>query len=176
MWAHYADSSQGMCVEYDLSALKTGHPALNYLFPVFYSDKRYVRYSLKDLAESQRCLENDIEKCTEIDKYVLDELKGMEALYLTKGEKWDYEKEWRLLVPKFEILCSNHSPFNNRTFDFPCATKIFLGPRMPPDIKEFIRKIADYVNKQRNKEEDAPLEVKEMELLENGYDLKEKEV
>ena len=39
MWAHYADSHRGFCLEFDLSKLQDGYS--DGIFPVLYSEKRY---------------------------------------------------------------------------------------------------------------------------------------
>lgn len=173
MWAHYADSSQGMCVEYDLSWLDGEHPVFNYLFPIFYTSKRCIRSSLSDIAAAQWGFQYNCEGKMYGDE-AERELEGVETLYLTKGESWSYEKEWRILVPKYKMIHLEHPVFENGTVPFACATKVLLGPRMSSDMKRFIKNIVAEIAEQRKKANlDIPIDVKEMKMQDDGYTLKE---
>lgn len=173
MWAHYADSSQGMCVEYDLSLLDRDHPIFNCLFPIFYTSKRYIRSSLSDIAAAQWGFQYNCEGKMYGDE-AERELEGVEILYLTKGESWSYEKEWRILVPKYKMIHLEHPVFENGTVPFACATKVLLGPRMSSDMKRFIKNIVAEIAEQRKKANlDIPIDVKEMKMQDDGYTLKE---
>lgn len=75
MWAHYADSHKGFCIEYDLRKL-----AYDYrwgLLPVIYSNKRY------DATKALTTRDSNI---------------AMNP-YFFKSSHWKYEKEWRMVVP-----------------------------------------------------------------------------
>lgn len=173
MWAHYADSSQGMCVEYDLSLLDRDHPAFYCLFPIFYTSERYINLNLHDIAAAQRGFQYNCDEGID-DRELEDELDGIEALYLSKGDKWEYEKEWRILVPKYKMIRLEHSVFESGTVPFACATKVLLGPRMSSDMKQFINNIVAEIAEQRGKADlDIPIDVKEMKMQDDGYTLKE---
>lgn len=73
MWAHYADSHRGFCIEYDFKSNGIKDKKVQLLFPVIYQDQPLV-------------LIDDLE-----------EINGNTAMYaLTiKSLRWNYEQEWR---------------------------------------------------------------------------------
>lgn len=78
MWAHYADSHKGFCIEYDMANISKEDRRKRFLFPVIYS--------------------NDIFNVT--DFMVVAKNKNPFYFYLAalkKAEDWKYEKEWRLV-------------------------------------------------------------------------------
>ena len=87
MWSHYANSSQGICIEYDFSVLPSDSLIKNMIFPVGYTDSPL---DLSDLIDDT--MENRICKSS-IDAAIL-------CSSLTKASVWNYEKEWRIFVPK----------------------------------------------------------------------------
>ena len=76
MWAHYTNSHQGFCMEYDLLKLPEGY---RYgILPVIYSDERY------DATKALTTLNKN--------------LVGNPFYY--KSLHWKYEKEWRMVIPE----------------------------------------------------------------------------
>jgi DUF2971 family protein len=77
MWSHYADSHRGFVFEFD-----TSHA----FFSRFGSDRlKKVRYSQqRPIFESPQVLQN---------------MNAIETILLTKSIEWEYEQEWRMLVP-----------------------------------------------------------------------------
>lgn len=74
MWAHYADSHKGFCMEYDLTKLPDGY---RYgILPVIYSDKRYDATNAV-ITRNTNLLMNP---------------------YYFKSSHWKYEKEWRMVI------------------------------------------------------------------------------
>ena len=70
MWAHYADSHKGICLEFD------GYSSL--------------------MAEAQQV--NYVKIRPSINPYLSDDhVVMMEKALLTKAEQWKYEAEWRLI-------------------------------------------------------------------------------
>ena len=102
MWAHYADSGRGLCVEYEGPVAQSilfgaSDGACNFsLLPVLYSEKRYdathiaeEQFFLK-LAVTLGCLDK-------LDTLNTDLLYCIKmALY--KSLNWAYEREWRLMA------------------------------------------------------------------------------
>ncbi|WP_320019074.1 DUF2971 domain-containing protein [Labilibaculum manganireducens] len=76
MWAHYADSYQGFCIEYELEKLKT-----NYLIP-----KTVNELTVKYTPKPQSLTYKDA-----------GESSGLQKLFATKSIPWEYEKEIRLI-------------------------------------------------------------------------------
>lgn len=108
MWAHYANSYSGFCIEYDFSkcldvAFRKG------IGQVIYSDERPV--------------EKDYE-------YLEDYAK---AVCSTKALCWEYEKEWRAI----QILpYSAYSNKRYPAYDVKnCITSIYLGCNMPEEYQ-----------------------------------------
>lgn len=147
MWGTYADNYAGMCVEYDLRNMKKDY--YWHLFPVYYLDKRYntktyLHHSLDEL----RKYKFDPEDCD------AEFLRDIYSLYLAKSQFWNYEKEWRIVVPHLYMrekwheggfFESDEEPFlysiNAQTIDFPYVSKVYLGPRVPSLQKEHIVEI-----------------------------------
>ena len=75
MWAHYADSHKGFCIEYDLRKLAYGYRWG--LLPVIYSNKRYDATKALTVRNSNMAMNP----------------------YFFKSSHWKYEKEWRMVVP-----------------------------------------------------------------------------
>ena len=114
MWSHYADCHKGFCIEYDFSQAPDDLLPL----PVIYTNKRLqipwrTAFQLNDetRAEANRVF--------------------MMAL-LTKDAVWEYEREWRLLVP---------STMGQKQ-KMPPITCIYLGALCPPESKATIMEIA----------------------------------
>lgn len=82
MWAHYADSHKGFCVEFDCSTEIGQTPPL---FPVIYS-KDIVKMPWK------YCLTPEGTKDPEFSARLIQAV-------LTKDDVWKYENEWRILLP-----------------------------------------------------------------------------
>lgn len=127
MWAHYANSHKGFCIEYAFPSFddpKDEHLTFN-LFPVIYSDERVsvLKYCLMDMASS-----NVTEEVLwPIYKYGL----------LTKSLDWMYQNEWRL------ISCDDLLTDKGKT-DYTCTfspiTKVYLGAKMPFERRKDLAK------------------------------------
>lgn len=73
MWAHYADSYSGYCIEYDMNKVR-GFLTEN-LYPVLY-EKEYI-----DITNS----------------LIYTRSKPGLICHLAKAKEWEYEKEWRII-------------------------------------------------------------------------------
>ena len=88
MWAHYANSYSGICVEYDFEKM---NEFIGFMYPVEYLKERPT-VTLKDLGIDK--LETD-----ENGKLITSEV-DMSAIFsylLAKNECWKYEAEWRII-------------------------------------------------------------------------------
>jgi len=99
MWAHYADSHQGLVVEFDsndpyFNQQKGPDDEFRHLRKVTYSDSR--------------------------PSLILSEADGFSP-FLTKGLDWSYEAEWRMMLPLFEA--------NQVIGEGPTAVHLFAYPR-----------------------------------------------
>lgn len=82
MWSHYADEHRGFCIEYNLREVETMF-CRQFLYPVVYQS------TPPDLSPYFRHL---------------DDYNFLTRKYyaMVKGCEWEYEKEWRLIMP-FDI-------------------------------------------------------------------------
>lgn len=87
MWSHYTDEHRGFVLGYAFSE-EINQEALDYLYPVIYSNKRY------DATEAIRYLVGEVMKMQNNTNQ--DQLFYLAAA-LYKSKDWAYEKEWRLI-------------------------------------------------------------------------------
>lgn len=83
MWGHYGNQHKGFAMEYNFSSLRLEELMGRFLWPVIYSEKLYDASNLLiDLGKSAP-------------------FNNMIAIIasLHKAKDWDYEKEWRIIVP-----------------------------------------------------------------------------
>lgn len=136
MWSHYSNSHTGFCIEYDFSG--NDRTALQNLpFPIYYSNARpTVPW------------ENTVDNSTQNSEAAAFKLMvGM----LTKGDTWEYENEWRILI----------SGKANPKIKMPKISCIYLGVSISPKNRAKILKIA--------KKKQIP--VKQMKIDRGTYDL-----
>jgi len=145
MWAHYANSGTGFCVEYEFPicigsplCLKSGdvckggnscNPKECGLFsncslaPIFYSAQR---------PDATSAMKQEIEYAVASELGVNCDLKDYDWLEpyrtaLFKSTDWSYEKEWRLIL-------SDHSLRGDTDYVLPCdmLKRVILGSNMDP--------------------------------------------
>ena len=80
MWAHYADSNKGVCIEYDFNELPVENLLRKSIFPVAYTTEPI---SVADLINDNG---------HQIYQYPLD--AAVLCTALNKSSIWQYEKEW----------------------------------------------------------------------------------
>ncbi len=141
MWAHYADSGKGICVEYDIQFDKMFHSfefgeytRTLCCFPVLYSTKRYdATYLVEQTLLQYICGLNNV-----LDIDLLKRLK----LALFKSSTWSYEKEWRIFASSF----STYEPVRIN-LSLPIIKSIILGHAMKQPqielVKETVRSLKD---------------------------------
>lgn len=136
MWSHYADAHKGFCIEYDFSG--TDSYTLEHLpLPIVYSTDR-----------PQIFWKAAIEKTPEN----IDEAKKQLLIGLLKKDKaWEYENEWRIMLPASD----------DQFFKMPPITSIYLGACMNKHNRSLI------INKARAK----GIPVKQMSLDRGAFDL-----
>ena len=119
MWSHYADNHRGFCVAYDLFALDEDDPRQRMLFPVIYSDQMF-----------------------DISRFILERIAGKSTspfhavlAAIHKSKAWEYEQEWRLLLPAI--------PDMPRNYPMPTAKAVYLGARITDENRQRLEQIAD---------------------------------
>lgn len=83
MWAHYANSNKGICIEYDFNDTKLKPLQKSMVFPVAYSNSPV---DIHDLLADEKC---------KVYQYSLE--AAVLCAALNKAIVWDYENEWRLV-------------------------------------------------------------------------------
>ena len=112
LWAHYANSHKGFCIEYDLNLLlETYKSNTIYSFPVIYKAKP-PSVDFKDLIK------------TSDSNRLIQKMAGFKSL------RWKYEKEIRIIIDDYGI----HS------YDYRAVKSIYFGLRMTDADKSVIMK------------------------------------
>lgn len=112
MWSHYANSYNGVCIEYDMCELLHNKELL---LPVLYTDKL--------IATKNYLCKSDFQK----NEPELLYKAGIYAI-LSKHLSWSYENEWRLV--KIE-----DSPTNGKLYSISTPSSIYFGHNLNNDIK-----------------------------------------
>lgn len=121
MWAHYANSYSGICVEYDFTKIDQ---FIGFIYPVTYTSERPT-LTLQDLGIEKIDL-NDSNKIVRYDYNVTRLLSYM----LCKNKCWDYEEEWRII---------NIGEVNTPRFiDLPYIKSITFGPHLDKICKRLL--------------------------------------
>ena len=145
MWAHYADSYKGVCVEYDIR--RASEEVKKMLFPVVYRKRPEHFIDVDEIISGKKFR----------DGKHLDDCKGP---FAEKPSCWKYEKEWR-------ICHMNKEEYSGKNIAFPYISKVFLGPRIEPeDKKKVIAAVKAY--NEKGKEQ---IVVYTTRLRENTYDI-----
>jgi len=114
MWSHYADCHQGVCLGFDFSRLS--EEFMDIIFKVNYTEiYPQINYS--------EFLESGMQKSW---SYIIKSL-------CTKYQAWEYEKEWRLIIPGY----------NNKKLFYPerLLSEVYLGCNVHTQAKESILNI-----------------------------------
>lgn len=125
MWAHYADSSKGFCVEYDLKRLSRDEIISLGIYPVLYDERRLIRRNIKSLGYSLRSLEDAIKHDEEYDDGEL--LDDLIPLMLYKGTDWQYEKEWRIISTKLKLYQEYKTNTSETNIPLKCVSAVYLA-------------------------------------------------
>lgn len=145
MWAHYANSHTGFCLEYDFkslihdcsenceSILTCPGFMLNYsIAPVIYRENRYDASAGFMSMLSNWFIENHKIPMTNVYYDMFLPTKTM----LTKSSAWEYEQEWRLFKP---APPSESTPHKLVSYMKPSA--VYLGARIKEHNKQRLIKI-----------------------------------
>lgn len=124
MWAHYANSHKGFCIEYEIPEYGVGDDLLlHHLYPVIYSSRRtsVLDACLQEMDSNK----NAVDTLWKIHKYGL----------LSKDIIWQYQNEWRLVA--YDKATEVNGSYNYKFFKI---SKVYLGDKMDATArKELIR-------------------------------------
>ena len=110
MWAHYANSYKGMCVEYDFNEI---NEFIGFIYPVNYTTERPT-LSLQDVGIAGF----NLKEKTTVSSGETNVIKLFEYL-LAKNTCWSYEEEWRVIN-----IGQAYTPL---FINLPCIKSITLG-------------------------------------------------
>lgn len=166
MWSHYADNHAGICVEYDLKLLQEDPFGIcKHLFPIIYGNTRLVNRDIQTLLESHCALKKAIDE-----GYVYDGVEMLDdilPMFLTKGNVWEYEKEWRIIFTEKQMYDVDEEILYSGNLPFPCVTAVYLGYRIHPEIKANLIEIADRISSAENRK----IQVYQEKLESRGYEI-----
>ena len=131
MWAHYADSNRGICIEYDFNKLPNLNENLLWktILPVAYTTNPI---DVTDLLEKTG---------SSVYQYPLD--AAVLCAALNKASIWQYEKEWRIVW----VLASSLEKERRLTINsLICPSKIYLGYHFLKPFFFYIGNESDYKN------------------------------
>lgn len=120
MWGHYARNHQGFAMEYDFTRLPQQSPVARFLWPVIYDEKIYDASHVFVKKSPDAPVSNMFAVGAAIHK-ALD---------------WQYEQEWRIVVPDGESEPPQNIPV-------PKPVAVYLGAAMEPEEAEKVIGIAD---------------------------------
>ena len=109
MWSHYADAHHGFCLEF---STQQGRDQFGVEFTTEIAIPLRVEY---------------FRKYPIVNPIVAH---AINETLLTKAEQWEYEREWRIIIP---------NSLGAHRFPPQCLTGIIFGCRMSDDHKEMIR-------------------------------------
>ncbi|MFR3289667.1 MAG: DUF2971 domain-containing protein [Lachnospiraceae bacterium] len=153
MWAHYAKSHEGFCIEYDFKRYMKGceencgnilgchNFMLNLtLAPVHYSGSRFDATNyLKTIFQHELGTRLNVP----LPPYHADVLFMTKAL-LVKSEDWSYEKEWRLISPPENE--SKEEPPRSKLLTRTPPTAVYIGARASSETEEKLEYICSLKN------------------------------
>lgn len=128
MWAHYAKQHKGVCLEFD--GLEIQKDVLyEHIYPVYYSTSRFL----------MKCINSDRVTTANTNLLSRDAFK----MLLTKSLDWAYEREWRFLDSRPEIIKDNdlENYIIKRSFNLP--KNIYLGARFL-NVGDGLQRLKDF--------------------------------
>ena len=109
LWAHYANSHKGFCIEYDLELLANSYKSFEtFSFPVIYN-KKPPEYGIRDINNKKT-------------EQVVQKLAGY------KSKRWNYEQEHRIVT----------GFYGEHPYDPNCLKSIYFGLNMEESEKKLM--------------------------------------
>ncbi|SFS83661.1 Protein of unknown function [Zhouia amylolytica] len=109
LWAHYADSHRGFCIEYDLELLANSYKSFEtFSFPVIYN-KKPPEYGIRDINNTKS-------------EQIVQKLAGY------KSKRWQYEQEHRIVT----------GFYGEHPYEPSCLKSIYFGLNMNEKEKELM--------------------------------------
>lgn len=124
MWSHYAEEHKGYVIGFDSS-----HP--------FFNQRKSSKDELRHLRK--------IEYRDKPPVINLMQTSGAE-LFFVKSSKWQYENEWRMLLPlsdSDEVISKEPYPVHLFNFPLGAVKKIILGAKIADENKRILKSLLD---------------------------------
>lgn len=178
MYAHYADSFRGFCVEYDFSYILQKYPYYDYgyFFPVLYQSKPSSLARMKelrqDISRHRDAINAGTKSPTEADDII--------SYFIHKADIWSYEREWRFIIPapQYEIFFHDNSIDKELHFlkGFDCVSAVFLAPNIDSKDRKKICDIIEKKNQARIAGGRNKITVYQTTISDYAYSLDKKEI
>jgi hypothetical protein len=136
MWAHYADSHSGMVFEFDThdDFFNQQFPKATGVTPVTFDEDLRKEYGYP----------RQVEYSKERPKLVVSEIQNFDP-FLVKSCEWEYEKEWRMLMPlsytEQKISHENNIPICLFKIPLSAISGVIFGQRASDDLVDRIQNI-----------------------------------
>ena len=131
MWANYAETHTGVCLEYDMKSLSEEFICFRF-FPVYYTPK---------LPDALQLLQT-MRKKPRIAPFILD------YVAIHKLKDWEYEDEWRLIyIVSPQYFGQKDVPKElwdkGKMIQFIKPSRVLLGAKMRPDDEKRAREVCE---------------------------------
>ena len=175
MYAHYAASYTGFCIEYDYDRMLNVVPDIGYFYPVIYEHTPSSLAKMSDISQAIDRCNMSLSKTNSLSEKIDDLI----SYFIHKPYVWSYEREWRLIVPilqfdNFFTKASNDGMFHTIE-KFDCVSAIYLATNIDDEHRN---KIIDIV-KEKNSTRKNPSEyikVYQTHIIESTYKIGRKEI
>ena len=177
MYAHYADSFRGFCIEYNFDYIRDRLPLL-YFFPVIYQSQPVSLEQMQKLNDDI----NQVKAAFKEDSLTIEKIDDVISYFIHKANIWNYEREWRFIIPvtQYGNYFNSKDVSADKHFipNFDCISAIYLAPNIDDLHKEHICEIIKKKNKERAESGSPypPILVYQTKIQEAKYMLEKKQV
>lgn len=158
MWAHYAKSHEGMVIELDGDSK---------FFRQVFANPENSNIIDEDLSKDYGYLK-EVEYSKSRPAIIISQVKSFDP-FLIKGKEWEYEEEWRMLMPTdmAQQKIKDEKGEDVYLFEIPkkAITKVILGCRASDGLLDSVKKLKEIT------EELSHLRVEKMTLDEKDFRL-----
>ncbi len=175
MYAHYAASYTGFCIEFDYDRMLNSAVDIGYFYPVIYQHSPSSLAKMRELSEAiDRCYES-----LSNNEPFYEKIDDLISYFIHKPYIWSYEREWRLIVPvsqfeNFFTKVSDDGMFHTIE-KFDCVSAIYLAANIDAKHKKTIIDIAKEKNSAR-KNPSEHIKVYQTHIIESSYKIGRKEI
>ena len=143
MWSHYSNSCKGFCLEYDICDVKKD---IDWIFPCVYTDQVIPvqsQYLFELIDYYKKFAEDDF--TVNFDITMIDNImENMVRVAFIKEKSWEYEGEWRLIIPMHFFESNPVTYIDNKNtvlIPFVRPKAVYTGLKTSETHKEHIKEI-----------------------------------